>query len=229
MAYTTAAQTGAGGASGAQALSELTIQQINAALTRSLVPASFRLVGVMATAVTEFGEYAAELGRAQSTTDGVMDDVPVRRDALQADLVALVVEGNDSGGSAGRGYLLTSFSKSGHPCRLLDQPARPHVGLSARARDGTQPGAAPRSRQHRRAGPYSGPTATATRSRTPSTRSWPYCCSGCRQIDYYSNPDVLYNGVPTGIADFTDEARALRENFPAVASFRGCPATASLH
>src|SRR3712207_6852017 len=38
----------------------------------------------------------------------------------------------------------------------------------------------------------------------------------------------LYNGVPTGVADFTDEARALRENFPAVASFRGCPTTTSV-
>ena len=50
-----------------------------------------------------------------------------------------------------------------------------------------------------------------------------YSCWGCRSIDYYSNPDVLFEGVPTGVADYADEARALRENFPLVASHRGCP------
>jgi hypothetical protein len=227
VAYTTAAQTGAGGASAAQALAELTIQQINAALTRSQVAASFRLVGVMATAVTEFGEYAAELARAQSTTDGVMDDVPVRRDALQADLVALVVEGNDSGGSAGRGYLLSSYSKSGHPfgysinqrrymsTYLLGHEMGHNLGLH-HDRANTGGGTAFRPYAYGYQVPNNFYTIMA------------YSCAGCTQIEYYSNPSVLYNGVPTGVADFTDEARALRENFPAVASFRGCPAATSV-
>jgi hypothetical protein len=223
-AFTTAAEAGAGGASAAQALAELTIQNVNAALARSQVAASFRLVGVMATAVTEFGEYVAELARVQSPTDGVMDDVPVRRDQLQADLVVFVVEGFDSGGSAGRGYLLSSFSKSGHPfgysinqrqyisTYLVGHEMGHNLGLHHdRANTGGGTPFRPYAYGHQQANNFY--TIMA------------YACGGCRQIDYYSNPNVLYNGVPTGIADFTDEARALRENFPAVAAFRGCVAT----
>ena len=39
-------------------------------------------------------------------------------------------------------------------------------------------------------------------------------------IPYYSNPDVLYQGVPTGVAGSANAARAIRSAAPAVAKYR---------
>lgn len=41
----------------------------------------------------------------------------------------------------------------------------------------------------------------------------------CDYIKNFSNPSVYYNGGPTGIADFADNARAIRENAPDVAGW----------
>ena len=222
VAYTTAAQTGAGGASGAQALAELTIQQVNAALARSLVPARFRLAGVMATAVAEQGSYAAQLGRVASTTDGIMDDVPARRDQLQADLVVLVAEGVDSGGFAGLAYLMTSYSKSEHPWAYSINLRRQMSAWLVGHEMGHNLGLAHDRANAAGSTPFR-PYAYGYHAPNHFSTLMAYSCYGCRAIDYYSNPDVLFEGVPTGVADYADEARALRENFPLVASHRGCP------
>ena len=222
LAFTTAAQAGAGGAPGAQALADLTIAQINQALARSLVSRRFSLKGVMATASAEVGDYSIGLSRVQSPGDGFMDDVAITRDSLQADLVALIVEDNDPGGSAGRGYLLLSQSKFNSPwgysinqrsylsARLLGHEMGHNLGLS-HDRANTSPGSSFLPYAYG----YQVPNLFYT--------IMAYPCLFCRGIDYYSNPAVFVDGQPTGIADFADEARALRENFPTVAGFRGCP------
>ena len=45
------------------------------------------------------------------------------------------------------------------------------------------------------------------------------CSGGCTRIDYFSNPNVLYNGTPTGDA-ISDNARTLNETAATVAAFR---------
>ena len=46
------------------------------------------------------------------------------------------------------------------------------------------------------------------------------CSSGCTRVAHFSNPDILHNGVPTGIADQRDNARSGDATAPIVAKFR---------
>ena len=47
-----------------------------------------------------------------------------------------------------------------------------------------------------------------------------YNCSGEPRIPYFSNPNVLYNGQPTGLIGFNDTARSMNATAATVASFR---------
>lgn len=51
--------------------------------------------------------------------------------------------------------------------------------------------------------------------------SYPYACAGdCFRVPHFSNPDVAYLGVPTGLADSRDNHRVGDLTAPIVASFR---------
>lgn len=45
-------------------------------------------------------------------------------------------------------------------------------------------------------------------------------CSTCRVIPYFSNPSVLFEGEPTGMAGVADNSRAIRFAAPIVANYR---------
>lgn len=47
-----------------------------------------------------------------------------------------------------------------------------------------------------------------------------YSCSGEVRIPYFSNPNVLYNGTPTGVAGISNTARSMNATAPIVANFR---------
>jgi len=46
------------------------------------------------------------------------------------------------------------------------------------------------------------------------------CAAGCPRVQYWSNPSVLYNGMPTGTATANNNARVLNETANEVAAFR---------
>jgi hypothetical protein len=47
-------------------------------------------------------------------------------------------------------------------------------------------------------------------------------------IRYFANPQVSYNGVPTGVADQADNVRSLQQTMPIVAGFRVAPVVATV-
>ena len=63
-----------------------------------------------------------------------------------------------------------------------------------------------------------------TRGNTPWATIMVYNCT-CMRIQHFSNPRILYDGVPTGTPDHNDNARALNENAPMIAAFRSRPGT----
>jgi peptidyl-Asp metalloendopeptidase len=51
------------------------------------------------------------------------------------------------------------------------------------------------------------------------------CAGGCPRLQYWSNPNVLYNGIPMGTAATNNNARVLNETAATVAAFRSKPIT----
>ena len=48
-----------------------------------------------------------------------------------------------------------------------------------------------------------------------------YACSGgCPRLNYWSNPSVLYNGIPMGTTSTNDNERVLNNTRNTVAAFR---------
>ena len=221
FAFTAAAQAGAGGADGAQALAQLSVQAINDAFARSLVPATVRLAGTMVTATRETGNYSLDVAGAAIRSDGFMDDVPPMRDAVAADAVVVVAEPRDNRGFAGWAYIMAAESKADSELAysvnerdvltfIVPHELGHNLGL-AHDRANT-PGFTPFR-----------PYAYGYQEPGQFYTIMAYPCFMCQPIPYYSNPAVRFNGIPTGVADFADEARALRENIRYVSSYRGCP------
>jgi hypothetical protein len=47
-----------------------------------------------------------------------------------------------------------------------------------------------------------------------------YPCTGCQRVGRWSNPDVVYNGAPTGVTNYADNARSLNNTRAITAAFR---------
>src|SRR6185437_4615652 len=50
--------------------------------------------------------------------------------------------------------------------------------------------------------------------------SYDVCSLGCPRVLHFSNPDVSYNGIPTGVLDKRDNAQTGDATAPIVANFR---------
>jgi titin len=55
-----------------------------------------------------------------------------------------------------------------------------------------------------------------------------YVCNGETRIPYFSNPDVFYNGQPTGILGYNNTARSMNATASTVASFRASTTIATV-
>ena len=225
LVYTLRAQADAGGAAGIRSTIHLAIAATNDALARSLVPHRVRAVHIAPTNYVESGHYTGaggDLSRLQNLTDGFLDEIPALRDSVQADSVALVaapasdatgvaslmgtfnpVEGRTGGYSVNSGYSLGVLTHElGHNLSLHHDPETSPEGTPL----------LPYGRGYRIPGRF----ATIMAYGCPAPQA------PCPHITNYSNPAVLHQGTPTGVTDVHDEARALIQTMPVVASYRGC-------
>jgi hypothetical protein len=144
------------------------------------------------------------------------------RDQYAADLVSLIPE--DGGGFCGRGYVMrnpgpgfasSAFQVTARGCAVGNLSfAHEHghnIGFEHDPANGTSPLSAsyPYSFGHFVSGSY----------RTVMSYS-NQCSGGCTRVAHHSNPDVLHNGVATGIAEERDKARSGDQTAPIVANFR---------
>lgn len=220
VGYTPAAAAGSGGESGVRVLIELAVAEANDAFERSQIRLRLRMIGLMRVDYVESGELTTDLTRLTRSSDGWMDDVPRARDAHAADIVCLVTEFENSNQYAGmanqlrtlesaslelgytvclRPYLLGNYTLAHEIGHLLggnhDRETSPEGGLLSAAFGArfTADG-----RQYR--------TVMAYR---PGI-----------QIPHFSNPNVLFRGVPTGTRGTADNAETLNVSAPVVAGAR---------
>ncbi len=230
IVYTALARQVAGGTAAINAQCQLALDLANAAYLNSQVHARARMVYRGETDYDEYIDYAGggdwgeHLGRLTDPVDGVMDEVHGLRETYRADLVALLVADPNGCGvawcvpDAGGGFSATALGciagetfthELGHNqgCahdRENDGPCEPNPPPCC--------GAYPYSYGWRFFG-NSGPQYRTIMSYPPGSR-----------ISRLSNPDVMFDGVPTGVPigqpDEAHNAQTISLRAPVVEAFR---------
>lgn len=216
--YTPQARDGAGGVAAIEATIQAAVDLANTAFANSDMLARFTLVH------TELANHN-DAGNISSDLNWVASDPTVAavRDAYAADMVSLITE--SGGGFCGIARLLGNEDPVAFGSRAYQVTARscavgnlsyPHehghnMGLQHNPENGAPPAQAYQvwAYGHYHNGMY----------RTVMSYSNP-CTSGCTRHPYFSNPDVTFMGLPTGIADQRDNHRTSNDTAPIVANWR---------
>jgi hypothetical protein len=160
----------------------------------------------------------------QNPTDGKLDEVHVLRNLLGADVVTLVTEETGCGiaylmAPESAAFASSAFSVVYSGCLSQHSLAHEigHLQGNMHDRDNSSfPGAFEYSYGFRRC------VSDGTGFRTVMA----YGCTGAPRVTQFANPDVLFNGWPTGIsfeadpANSADDSRSMNETADTVAAFR---------
>jgi hypothetical protein len=204
----------------------------NQAFANSNVSAQLNLVHMAEFAYTETNSLETSLARVRSTTDGHMDGVHALRDQVGADVVALITEDADTTW-CGYGYIMrtnsATFAKdafSATRASCLANNTLPHeIGHNQGSHHDRETAAGAYGMYAFSYG-YRRCVTDGTGFRTIMA----YTCPGApNRIAHYSNPNVFFNGFPTGIdhgvstTTSADNARSMRGTAATVAAFRTAP------
>ncbi|MFL6193327.1 MAG: M12 family metallo-peptidase [Thermoanaerobaculia bacterium] len=211
--YTPAAAAAAGDING---LIDLAVAETNVGYANSGVQIDSVLAAKALTTYTESGTFDTDLARYRSTNDGFMDEIHAARDANTADVAVLIINNTQYCGLAsGIGSTAaTAFVAVYWDCATGYYSFAHEIGHLQSARHD----------------PKNDPTTTPYAwghgyqyTKNPAWRTiMAYPCSGlgCTRLNYWSNPNNLYNGKPMGTATKNDNARVLNDTRATVAAFR---------
>jgi hypothetical protein len=221
VVYTPEALAGAGSEGAMLALINLAVDESNAAYEASDIATRLRLVHVAQVNYSESGNFSTDLSRLRGTTDGNMDEVHALRNTHGADLVSLIVNNTQYCGIA---YLMTNlstnFNTSGFSvvsriCAAGNLSFAHELGHnmgSTHDHDNASSSLYAHSFGHRFSGQGGGQYRTVM-AYAPGQR-----------IGRFSNPNVLFDGTPTGIPagqpGEADNAQSINAAAFTVANFR---------
>ena len=190
----------------------------------SNIPLRLKLVHALETDYVQSGDIEADLLALAAPTDGKMDDVHALRDRHRADLVHLFVRYPPQPGKeiiCGVAPYAHLESLAHHAGAVTDVACELTDGITFVHETGHNLGAG-----HDRSNAAEAPFPYGYAYCHPQ-RGWATVmayaginnrCS--RNIPYFSNPSVRYEGLPTGEANRTDNSRVLRETASIVANHR---------
>ena len=212
IAYTAQARDLAGGTEAIEALIDRRISEMNTANDASQVNFDWTLANVMEVEYAESGNIALDLQNLQQKADGVLDSIHMERDAAKADLVALLIsEGSNS--ACGFAYQMTSLASYyesyafgvtaldyADPFSCSELTLTHELGHNfGNSHDRSHSGGAVLF-------PYS--YGFQSPNNTFRTLMAYDCPGGCPRINQWANPNVWYQGEPTGRDHATDPANA---------------------
>ena len=195
VVYTPAAREGAGGTAAMLVLIDLAVANSNQAFANSEIVPRIRLVHTVEVDYLESGSGGTDLGRLRDPADGYMDEVHTLRDEYGADLVCMI---NDTmPGLCGLAFVMTEES-----------PAFAASAFSVVRRNCAHATSFVHELGHNMGCLHDRDHASACGFgyvygyRDPVSVSWRtvMAYSPGSPIPFFSNPDVLYNGQPTGAA-----------------------------
>ncbi len=214
IVFSPAATTQLGGEAAARTFAQGAVDSANLSFDNSQMAAQFRLAGTRFTTRADSGAGGSDLSWLRSDPE-----VAGWRNQVGADLVGMISE---FGGSCGVGYLMgnppgagfapSGFQVTARNCAIGNLTyAHEHghnMGLQHDPANGSGPAFA-----------YAYGHFVDGNFRTVMSYS-SGCVGGCTRRPYFSNPNVVFQGAATGIADQRDNARAGNQTAPIVAAFR---------
>ena len=170
------------------------------------------------------------LGKYRTNGDGFADEVHTLRERYSADVCVLLIA---TGGYCGLGYLNSSKTtafvavNAGSGCANKYTFAH-EIGHNAGCDHDTL--VSPTSYPYQYAHGYVNYTG-ATGSSWRTMMAYGDACGGelyCQRVKYWSNPDVDFNGTPTGDPIWSNNARVWNENATRVSSFNADPSSITI-
>ncbi len=215
--YTPEARDGAGGVAGIEATAQAAVDAMNLSFSNSNVDAEGTISYLGLANYNDTGNSSTDLTWVRNDPT-----VAALRNNFGADMVSLLVN-NMSG--CGRGYVMRSpgpgfagsaFQVTRRSCAVgnlsFAHEFGHNMGLEHNPEDSSASSASasnPWSFGHYHNGSY----------RTVMSYS-AQCANGCSRRQYFSNPDVQFNDLATGIDGSRDNARTLEQTAAIVADFR---------
>jgi len=207
VVYTDDARDRAGSTEAMEALIVNAADQANQAYINSGIDMQINLVHLAEVQYTEDSETALTLAKLTFPSDGALDEVHTLRDEHDADMVALIVRQGDVGGI---GWILDSLN-AGVAEQSFSITAYGNLGSMTFAHELGHNMGCDHDQQNITAEGYRlfnysrGWRFTAADDSTLYRTIMSY--SPGSRIDHFSNPEVNYNGTPTGVAiGLPDEA-----------------------
>lgn len=208
--YTPSAASASGNIS---ALIDLAVAESNTGYTNSGVLIDLFLATKAQVSYTESSSFSTDLSRYRGTSDGYMDSIHTTRNSVAADVGVLLINNASSCGLAsGIGSTAsTAFATAHWDCATGYYSFAHEIGhlQSARHDPATDPSTSPYAYGHGYRYGNSWRTIMAYN-----------CSAGCPRLNYWSNPNKLYNGVPMGTTSTSDNTRVLNNTRGTVSAFR---------
>jgi hypothetical protein len=208
--YTTPVKTSLGGDAQAQVFAQSAIDISNTTYLNSKIRLRLRLANAQETAIAETGSLGTELPvvRGDATTAAL-------RDQYKADLVSMISNSSDN---CGIGYLMGSasplngFTVTSRTCAVGNLSFPHELGHNMGSQHNPENGSNPTY-------PYGFGHYVNGVFRTVMSYVDP-CTSGCTRRPYFSNPEILFSGFPTGIDNARDNARSINNTADTIANYR---------
>ncbi len=220
IAYTDGARQFYGSTAATLAELDLAIAETNTAYQNSQINTQLRLVHTVEVDYSASSSMSNDLGHIQKPADGVMDELHTLRDTYNADLVHLIVEEADSG-LCGIAYLMSTLSAGFEAWAFGVTRADCTTGRYVLAHEvGHNMGS-----EHDPANAQNDPLYNYSYGHWEPGYNWRTlmaynCPSSCPVVGYFSDPNVSYQGAPTGVANSQDNARSIRSVLSTMANFR---------
>jgi len=200
VVYTPKARTNAGGASGIQAKIVKAVEAANQAYINSKVHMKLNLVRMAEVSYKESGDMSRTLNDLRGTNDGKMDIVHSWRNQSGADQVALV---SADANYCGIAYQMTRLGSSFAPYAFAvvhdDSKAYCLAAQTLAHELGHNQGNAHDRANSSFGGIYSYSYGHRLCQSGGFRTIMAYACTGATRISNFANPNVYYNGKPTGI------------------------------